>query len=243
MEMNHDVKKPISYSKQYLAFNSEVQTGFQNILLLYTIHKFASENIQPILTAPAFWKINRYNLITISIITLGRIFDQNTPYSIHKLIQAVSDGLDEFKFEEIRKRKGSKYTDAMYNELLSSGEELSLKIYRGLKKDKQTYRQKYEKLYDFYRDKLIAHREIIDFTETDYDGEIDIDSILELYISLYNLAKELSQRYYNGRAAEKLDLKTVKAQIDNIQNFNHYSSCEYLQIVKDFIGIYNSLKE
>ncbi len=57
----------------------------QNIALHYSINLLGKDNEIALNSTPEFWNYTLYNLATISILTLGRIFDVQAEYSINKL--------------------------------------------------------------------------------------------------------------------------------------------------------------
>jgi hypothetical protein len=73
------------YLEIYKVVESEVHHGLKAMVLHYAINKIPlnEKDIRPLNLTPEFWNFELYNLITIGILTLGRLFDEsNCKYNI-----------------------------------------------------------------------------------------------------------------------------------------------------------------
>jgi len=230
------------YEKQFDVFESEVKYGMKNISLHYTINTLGKNNEIALNSTPEFWNYTLYNLATISILTLGRIFDVNAEYSINKLFDLLGKSLDYFSFDNIRERKEWNCTDEEYEEYLKDKKAFELMDYRRLREIKKRVQKMYDSIYKQYRHSIIAHRLILDTAEIDSGGKFKYIDILEIYIELYNIQNELWERAFNGRKGKKLTFEILNDQVENLHDFTN-GTPEYIYILRDFekiLGLLNA---
>jgi hypothetical protein len=115
---------------------------------------------------PWFWITVDHSLLLATFIALGRIFDQDSPHNIDKLLSAVSADLKGFSHAALKARllaKGRSADEAAAH--VKHAHELTAKGVRALKNEVKKWRRIYRENYKDIRHKVFAHREVSDFDE------------------------------------------------------------------------------
>lgn len=227
------------YDNQFEVFESEVEYGFKNICLHYAINILTVNRQAPINKTPEFWKFTLYNLATVSILTLGRIFDIQANFNIHKLFNILGQNLDILSLAELKTRKGPTID---FEEYIKDKVDFSNGMYRDLVKLKKAFNKQYNKPYKAYRDSIIGHRLVKNTVEIEDGEEFQYMDILNIYIGLHNIKWELWERYYNGRGATNLTFEELTLQIHSLEN-NERNIPRYLYMARDYLKIYYLLEQ
>lgn len=228
-----------NYNNQFKVFESEVEYGFKNICLHYAINILTVNRQEPINKTPEFWNFTLYNLATVSILTLGRIFDVRSNYSIHKLLDILGQNLEILSLVELKSRKGPTID---FEEYISDKTDFSKDMYRDLVRIKKRLYKQYEKPYKNYRNSIIGHRLVKSTVEIEGSDRFYFLDILNIYIDLYNLKRELWERYHNGRGHTYLTFDELTLQIHSIER-NTENIPRYLYMVKDYLKLYHLLEQ
>ncbi len=226
------------YNSQFEVFESEVNYGFKNICLHYAINILTINREAPLNITPEFWNFTRYNLATVSILTLGRIFDIDSKYSIHKLFSVLGQNIEILSLSELRKRK----ENIDFEEYIRDKVDFNKEMFRKLVNIKKSLHKQYETPYKIYRNSIIGHRLVKNSVEIDVNNEFKYIDILSIYISLYNLYRELWERYYNGRVIANLTLEDLTSQIHSLEKGEDRTP-RYLYMARDYLKLYYLLKE
>lgn len=182
-----------------------------------------------------------YNAATVAIMTLGRIFDVNSPYSIHKLLNSIGVRDNEIHFlshESLRQRKDIDFFD----KYIEGEDEFSKVDFRRISNEKKRICNKYKEYLVDYRHSLIGHRLAEHPDELKNKGQFKYVDILDIYLTLYNIKMELWSWYHNGHDQEKLFFEELENLVDNIDNLNK-SAPGYIWMVRDFWKLYSLLSD
>jgi hypothetical protein len=229
------------YIKQFKVFESEVDVGFNNIVLHFGINRISIKNTEPLQSSANFWNYSLYNAATVSIMTLGRIFDNGSPYNIHELLISVGYRDNDVHFlshESLRQRKDIKFFD----KYIEGEVEFSKDDFRRISNEKKRIHKKYKDYLVDYRHSLIGHRLVEHPDELNNKGQFKYIDILDIYLSLYNIKMELWSWYHNGRDQEKIAFEDLENLVDNIDDPN-IRVPEYIWMVKDFWKLYSLLSD
>ena len=152
--------------------------------------------------APLFWNTVVGALLSSGFIALGRIFDQNSPHNVDKLLRIAQDNPNIFSLKALaeRKRKGSENADEWITDYLRSAYVPTADDFRRLKKYVKARRRIYETNYRDIRHKVIAHnvcqgRQEVDalFVKT---RVLELEKLLTFLTRLHDALWRL---FYNGR--------------------------------------------
>jgi len=226
------------YINQFEVFESEVNYGFKNICLHYSINILTIGREAPLNTTPEFWNNTIFNLTTVAILTLGRIFDLDAKFSVHKLLNILGQNIEILSLTELRTRK----ENIDFEEYVEGKVDFNKEMYRELVNRKKTLLKQYESTYKVYRNSIIGHRLVKNLVEIDTNNEFKYMDILNMYIALYNLKRELWERYHNGRGTKNLTFEKLTSQIYSLEKSEDRTPI-YLHMARDYLKIYNLLKE
>ena len=229
------------YLKQFKVFEREVDTGFKNIVLHFGINRISIKNTKPLQSTAEFWNYSLYNAATVSIMTLGRIFDVNSPFNIHELISSIGYREDELHFFSHNLLKQRKDID-FFDKYIEGEEEFSKQDFRNISNEKKRIHKKYKEYLVDYRHSLIGHRLVEHPDELNNKGQFKYIDILDIYLSLYNIKMGLWSRYHNGRDQDELVFDDLEYLIDNIDDQNTRTP-RYIWMVRDFWKLYNLLSD
>lgn len=201
-------------------FRSEAQAGAQ---LLYGYLSFNSvirgskQTLNAVNRTPLFWNTTMGAYQTSFFIVLGRIFDQNSPHNIDRLLKVAQENIDVFTKESLEKRKRneSKNADEWIDEYLKSVYEPKAKDFRGLRKKVVEHRKLYINNYQDIRHKIYAHKEITDSEEVQkLFSKTNIRELQKVFVFVNALYEALWQLFYNGR---KPVLRRMRYSVKNMR--------------------------
>lgn len=137
-----------SFEHRLDEFRKEAQGGAQFFYAMMAIHGTAGgsdEVYQTIDDAALFWNTNIAALQTAFFVTLGRVFDQRSDYTIDRLIKLAQANPAVFSKEALaqRKRRLDHNADEWLPEYLKTAYEPDTKDFRCLR----SYVDKYRKIY------------------------------------------------------------------------------------------------
>ena len=228
------------YQEQYRVFQSEVLLGFKNIVSHYALSIYLKEREDVLDQLPSFWTYTLHNLTTLSFLTLGRIFDPNSKFSIDKMMSSLGQNIDYFSFENVLNRKENQYDIIEYLSDRDNPDEFNLDDYRSIKQLKKKLQRKYQTSYRDFRHKIVAHREIKISDELPNEGKFKYIELLELYIELYNIVNELWQREHNGTSGSRLTFDILEDHIREPKDLKNPTP-DYIFIVRDILKLVETL--
>lgn len=235
------------YLKIFNILNSEISYGMKLMVLHYSISKLYLKNPTPFEDAPEFWSIEQYNLVSLSILTLGRIFgNSNNNYNLSNLCNALGQNIDIFSFTSLKVRKGEIFDDAGFKEYIDGKSEFVNSDYREIKGRINKLKHEYELDFKGFRDKVIAHREVwksSELSKTQYKPK----NLFDIYLELFNVLRDLQERYHNGRNHEYITFEYIGDFIDEASKENdrkkdfNVNGFIFKNIIKDFVSIYGQM--
>jgi hypothetical protein len=151
-----------------------------------------------------FWLTVESAMLQSTFIALGRIFDQDSPHNIDRLMKTATDGRESIFSREalaarMRATPSDLSADAIDN-FVSHAFEPSAADFRSLRKKIKEMRKIYVERYRDVRDKFFAHNEVADLGEANTLLEgTTVDQTKALLASLDALDNMLWQLLHNGR--------------------------------------------
>jgi hypothetical protein len=211
---------PTDFVSELTIFHEEQAIAQRYFFGYLTIRNKAAEDSEllgVINLNPWFWITVDHSLLLATFIALGRIFDQDSPHNIDKLMSAVSADLKEFSVAALGERLLSKGLSA--EEVATHGKhahELTAKEVRELRKEVKDWRRVYEKNYREIRQKVFAHRELPCFDEINaLFAKTKVDELKELLHFLNCLYNRRGSPWITFHTSEYLSAASVEA------SFNH----------------------
>jgi len=163
-----------------------------------------------------FWNTVSSSLQVSTFIAMGRVFDQNSPHNIDRLIGNAQRNIKIFSREALERRKieGSPNAPEWIDEYMLSTYEPCQEDFRKLRKHIKRYRAIYESNYRDIRHKVYAHKEVIDDHEVaQLFAVTNIKEMQKMMIFLKRIHECLWQLFYNGR---KPVLRPMRHSVENI---------------------------
>ncbi len=193
-----------SFEHRLDEFRKEAQGGAQFFYAMMAIHGMAGgsdEVYRTIDDAALFWSTNVAALQTAFFVTLGRVFDQCSDYTIDRLLKLAQANPAVFSKEALaeRKRRLAHNADEWLPEYLKTAYEPDTKDFRCLRRYVDKHRKIYLKNYDPIRDRVYAHKELA--LKSDKDAVFANAHILQLeklFTFLNHIYEILWQLCYNG---------------------------------------------
>lgn len=192
------------YRKHFDAFVKDVWFGARALQYHISLNEKVASNprISKAINAnPRFWLDFRFSNLTIAIISLGRVFDDDqSAHSITKMLQKAALNLDFFSKESLRARKQIHISDPYdldrYIENAHELEQEDIKAIQSRRKEAQKLWRNIKPL----RDKILAHSEIMSEEErTQIYKDIKYKDVSEVMEILVTIAHVLEQAELNGR--------------------------------------------
>lgn len=126
------------FEQELECFRREIETGIHALFAYLSIHTTAKNrpSIQNKLNAtPHFWTTVLYSLQSTQFIALGRIFDNNSPHNVYRLLKLVRENSDIFSKEALaaRKHAGSDNADEWLPKYLKTVHEPDTTDFRRLR--------------------------------------------------------------------------------------------------------------
>jgi len=151
---------------------------------------------------PTFWLAVSAAIQTATYISLGRIFDNNSPYNINQLLCSAELNISKFQREAVAKRarEGHKSDPPWLSEKLNGAYYPKQIDFLRLRKKVEKYRALYEHAFKPARNKYIAHREKQSRDEVSALFQRGtIKDLWRLTTFLQQLHDALWQLYHNGQ--------------------------------------------
>jgi hypothetical protein len=189
-------------------FRREVSAAAQFLYAQMTINHRARVSrrvLQALNQTPLFWNTVAASLQLSAFIALGRIFDNDSPHNVNTVLRAFQRYPEVFTREALaeRKRRGSANADEWLPGYLARVHIPTPDDFRRLRKLVAEYRRVYETQFADIRNKIYAHKNLVDDNEVatlfgnarTRDLERVVVFVNELYLALWELLQ-------NGRKPE-----------------------------------------
>ena len=154
-------------------------------------------------TAALFWNTSLGALQTATFIALGRLFDQNSPHNLDRILKVAGENMEIFSLQALgaRKQGQSPIRPAWLDDYLVKAYVPSPTDFRKLRKEVNERRKIYIDKYGAIRNKVYAHKTTNDFSEEEalFSGT-GIQELQLLVTFILALHEALWQLYHNGRA-------------------------------------------
>lgn len=193
------------FNNELEIFRRETETCLQLIYCYLTIKVALSrDTLIPISLdrAPIFWRTILYALQSSYFIGLGRIFDQDSPHNLDRLIKMAQDNLSIFSKNSLATRKNKQASNSVswIDEYLKNVYVPTIKDFRRLRKLIKKYRSLYEVNYRDIRGKIFAHNNLASESEKNQlFQKIKVSDMQKLIIFLYKIYNMLWELYQNGK--------------------------------------------
>lgn len=196
---------PNNFERDLELFRREVQAGTQFFYAFLAIDAVLAphpEALRIVNRTPLFWRTARGALHTAFFISLGRIFDQGSPFNIDMFLRSAQSQRAIFSKASLgdRKRAAAKNADEWLQEFLNAAYELAIEDFRRARRFVGKYRAKYRARYADIRNKVLAHNEMTDANAV--HALYSKTRILELE-KMFNFLNQFQevfwQLYHNGK--------------------------------------------
>ena len=156
-----------TFEQELEVFRTEAEAGTQFFYAYLTVHAVAGDHnsvYRNLNQAPLFWNTALAALQTATFIALGRVFDQQSPYNIDKVLGFARDHPEMFTKSALAKRKQgiSTVRPGWLDEYLFGAYVPVAADFRRLRNHVKERRKIYERSYRDLRRKVFAHKELTD---------------------------------------------------------------------------------
>lgn len=185
-------------------FRKQAEGAVQLLAQYLAVHHYAARdaNVHRALnTWPLHWNTTLAALQQSAIITLGRIFDQDSEHNVDRLIGLAQDCPAIFSREKLGQRKQGNASQPpdWLPAYLADAYEPSAKDFREMRKAVGQHRKIYERAYRPLRNSFLAHSEVIEPAEVEaLFAETNIGELHDLLDFLCGLHDALWELYFNG---------------------------------------------
>jgi hypothetical protein len=202
------------FEQQLEFFRSEVEVCILYLSSYLTIRAISreSEAVQyTLLQAHFFWHAIRSALVTATFMTLGRIFDQDSPHNVYKVLKIAEQNTQIFSRQALKERKEARYKklpdlitswwpDDWLDRHLRRAHEPTAQDFRTLRAYLKQGRTTYEGRYRELRHKVFAHSGVGEGAEREkLFATADLRPLEHILAVLLALYHALWQLYHNGR--------------------------------------------
>jgi hypothetical protein len=182
----------------------EIDAATQHLYAYLAVHSIAKRRktvLEAINLQPLFWMTVTGALQTSALITLRRIFDQDSRHNIDALLGLFQKNQILFSKTELAKRKGANelFHPVWLGKYLENAHEPSPADFRNLRKAVKKARDVYEKRFKKLSNKVFAHLELHGPEETALvTKDANIFELKRLLSTLSSIQNTLSNIYFNG---------------------------------------------
>jgi DNA-binding CsgD family transcriptional regulator len=200
---------PGDFFRELTIFHEEQAIAQRYFFSYLTIRDKAVEDkelLAVIKSNPWFLTTVDHSLLLATFIALGRIFDQDSPHNIDRLMSAVSANIREFSLAALEARLLSKGCSAEeVARYLKHAHELTANDVRKLRKKVADWRRVYKENYKDIRHNVFAHKQLSASDKINaLFAKTKVDELKKLFHFLNSLYLALFASYINGIAV-KLD--------------------------------------
>lgn len=195
----------IVFEQELEYFRREVQGGIQLFFADLTFHTVVHDKpsiLKRLNETSLFWNSTLYAWQSGYFITLGRIFDRSSPHNVNRLMEIAVQHPAIFSKEALaaRKQRDSANADEWLPEYLKRVCVPSTSDLKRLENTLARYRRRYEKSYKGLRDKVFAHRDLVETKEVqELFSNTTIREFKGIYIFLAKLHEAFWELFNNGR--------------------------------------------
>lgn len=186
-------------------FRGECEASSQHLYAYLAIHALAKRSkrvFRALDRSALFWNTVLGALQTSSLITLGRVFDQDSPHNVDVLLRLAQSTPAMFSRHALTRRKHDSSTPKpdWLNEYVAQAHEPSPEDFRRLRAHVRKARRVYEARYRELRHKVFAHRVAHGPDEVaPIAAKANINELKRLISSLLSLYEALFELFWNGR--------------------------------------------
>lgn len=193
-----------AFERELEIFRTECESAAVFYYAYLTVHSVAADEsvYNHLNTAPMFWNANLAALQLATFITLGRIFDSTSPHNIGALLKLARGHPEIFSKAALgaRKKASGDSNPPWLEDYLDRAYIPKRSDFVRLEKHVQGKRELYEGNYKKIRNKVLAHKEIVDETRVAIlFAKTKIDELQRLLVFLTRLYEALWQLFVNGR--------------------------------------------
>jgi AbiU2 len=193
------------FESELETFRCECEEATQHFYAFLAVHALASDHeaVYKLLnTAPLFWNTCLRALQTAHLVALGRVFDQNSPHNVDRLLGVAQRHPEVFSKAALacRKQGDNALPPEWLSQYLQNAYEPTPKDFRHLRALVKKWRKVYEDKYRPLRHKVFAHAELSDKTEiAKLFARTNIRELQRLHIFFASLYVALWGLFFNGR--------------------------------------------
>lgn len=191
------------FESELEVFRTEAGQGTQFFYAFLAVHAAAAAH-KPVLKllnqSPRFWNTSLVALQTAAFIVLGRIFDQNSPHNLDRLLRIAQDNPRIFSKVSLGRRKQGNNSEPppWLEDYLRDAYEPRPKDFRRIRAYVRKWRKVYEKNYRDLRHKVFAHK-VADRDETAaLFGKTNIRELQQMFAFLNSLYEAVWEAFFNG---------------------------------------------
>jgi hypothetical protein len=209
------------FKRELEIFRTEAGAASQCLFSYLAVHAVASNrrDIHRLLnTAALFWNTALHALQLSAHIVRGRIFDQNSPHNVDKVLSIAQKNPEIFSKEALGLRKQALSSNASewLDDYLKTAYEPTIADFRHLRSHVAKRRKIYDAKYRDIRRKFYAHKEAAERAEVDaLFSKTKVQEIQRLFAFLLSLHDSLWELFYNGR---KPVLRPVRYSVKRIRD-------------------------
>lgn len=189
-------------------FRTEVEAVLQFLYAYLGLHVILGADpdaLRRVNASPLLWKTIDGALHGSAFIALGRIFDQDSEHNLDRLLGLAQRHLGIFAKDRLgeRKRRGSDNADTWLPAYLETAHVATVDDLREAKRQVSDRRQVFERIYRPIRNKIFAHKALVDASEVNalYE-QTNIDELAGIVTFLHQLHQVLWQLFFNGNAPD-----------------------------------------
>jgi len=234
-----------SFEVQLKNFNHEVSLVAQYLYAELTIQHSAFKSrklLKKLNETPRFWTVCGAALQMSAFISLGRIFDEGSPYNLIKLLKSMESNVDIFQRDALAKRKmqGQLLAPEWLDSYLDNAYYPTTDDFRNLRKIVKAYKAVYKKAIKPVRDKYYAHREFEDTSDVQaLFASVTLHEILNLSVSLLELSEVLWQLLHNAKRPQikqrRYAIKTIFESKKRTTAANEAMVTEVKKLMEDLV--------
>ncbi|WP_131723297.1 MULTISPECIES: AbiU2 domain-containing protein [Burkholderia] len=201
-------------------FRREAEAGAQFFYAYLTLHAVASEDPSvycALNSTPLFWNATLAGLQSAAIIALGRVFDQNSPHNIDRVLRHAENNPQLFSKQSLAARKqGAALNPPKWlAEYVAAAYEPTPEDFRRLRAHVKKRRKIYDSNYRDLRHKVFAHMEIAERSKVDaLFAKTNIRELQQLFVFISSFYESLWQLFFNG---EKPTLRPRRFSVARIR--------------------------
>lgn len=186
-------------------FRTEAEAAAQFFYAYLSVHETAGRQpsvLRFLNATPLFWNTNLGALQASTFIVLGRIFDQDSPHNIDRVLRIARDHQEIFSLKALAARKQGKSATRpdWLDEYLTTSYVPTPEEFRRLRKEVSKQRNIYVSKYRDIRHKVVAHKVVVGSAEVGaLFANTDVRELQLLITFTLSLHEILWQLYFNGK--------------------------------------------